>query len=83
MGDWNRTFLTNTQLAGIGFAFLGRQVLIHPTCVIVGASRIMIGDHVRIDPYTTMLTSDAQITIGQHVHVASGVLLSGSSGITV
>lgn len=83
MSDLNSAFLTTAQLAEIGFASVGTQVLVHPTCVIVGASRISIGDHVRIDPHTMIMTSDSEIRIGRHVHIASGVLLSGSCGITV
>jgi len=83
MSDWNAAFLSREQLESIGFASLGRDVLVHPTCVIVGAANIHIGDHSRIDPFTSLLAPKSEIMIGRYVHIAGDVLLSGASGIRI
>jgi len=78
----NADFFSEEELARLGFASLGRNVRLHPSCVIVGCEKISIADNVRIDPFC-VITAGVEIYIGSHVHISSCVILSGTHGITI
>lgn len=78
----NGEYLPRESLEQLGFAALGDDVLIHPTCVLVGCGRISIGSHVRIDPFC-VLTMSADLVIGDRVHVSAHASLLGAGGITI
>ena len=75
----NNTFLTVEELQRLGFRKLGRNVLIHPTAVIVDGSAVSIGDHVRIDPFCVL--SAKRIDIGAYGHISSHTALLGRAQI--
>jgi galactoside O-acetyltransferase len=60
---------------------VGVDVQIHSTCVMVGLENISIGDHVRIDAFSSLIAGDGRINIGSHVHIAGYVFMSGAEGI--
>jgi len=72
----NSHFLSREQLELQGFAELGEDVRIHPSCVIVGAERISIGSHVRIDPFCIITVSD-RLAIGSWVHISGHAVILG------
>lgn len=74
------SFLSPDEVAGLGFAAVGREVQISRFCRIYGAARMRLGDRVRIDDFA-ILTGD--ISIGSHVHVAAHAALHGGAGITL
>ena len=78
----NSDFLSREQLEQCGFAYLGENVLLHRSCVIVGAERISIGSHVRIDPFC-IITMSSQLQIGSRVHIAGHVTVLGGGGIDI
>jgi acetyltransferase-like isoleucine patch superfamily enzyme len=78
----NAAFLTRDELESLGWAGLGRDVLVHSTCVLVGCKNITIGDNVRIDPFC-ILTASEPMEIGSHVHIAGNVTLAGGHGVTI
>lgn len=78
----NADYLSDDELKSLGFASLGRNVRLHPSCVIVGCGQISIADNVRIDPFC-VITAGASVHIGSYVHVSSYALLSGTHGITI
>jgi dTDP-4-amino-4,6-dideoxy-D-glucose acyltransferase len=63
-----------------GFAALGKNVRIHPHCVIPDTRKVSLGDNVRIDAFTVL--SARKITIGSNVHIGSSCVLSGHGEIT-
>jgi acetyltransferase-like isoleucine patch superfamily enzyme len=77
----NAWFLSTEDLAGLGFAEMGENVLIHESVVLVGVERMRFGSHIRIDPFCIISAGD--VSIGSHVHIAAHVLLSGAAGITL
>lgn len=77
----NNKFLTFNELSQFGFRSLGRNVLIHPTVVLVDCSAISIGDHVRIDPFCVL--SAKQIEIGSYVGIASHSALLGRARVVM
>jgi len=66
------------ELLEMGFQSVGRDVLISKKCSIYGASKMSIGDNVRIDDFC-LLSGD--VKIGSYVHVAAYVGLNGGRGI--
>jgi acetyltransferase-like isoleucine patch superfamily enzyme len=76
----NQDFLSRDDLEALPFKQLGRNVLIHPTVVIVNSAELSIGDNVRIDPFCVL--SAKQISIGSCTHISShGALLGGAAVI--
>lgn len=78
----NSDFLSRERLEQIGFADLGEDVLLHSSCVIVGAERISIGSHVRIDPFC-ILTMSGHLQIGSRVHLSGHVAVLGGGRIEI
>ena len=78
----NADYLSRKALERLDFASLGENVLIHPTCVLVGCERIRIGSHVRIDPYC-VITMSAELVIGDRVHISAHASLLGAGGIVI
>ncbi|EJL6402507.1 MULTISPECIES: acyltransferase [Vibrio harveyi group] len=76
-------FLTEQQLNEIGFAALGCNVLISDKASIYGASRIKIGNNVRIDDFCVLSAGEGGIEIGNYVHIAVFSLLIGAGKITI
>jgi galactoside O-acetyltransferase len=72
--------LTGEVLKQLDFAEIGENVLIHETVVLVGTEKMRLGSDIRIDPYC-VISAEAELLIGSHVHVAGHVLLSGGAGI--
>jgi len=78
----NSHFLSREQLQLLGFADLGEDVRIHPSCVIVGAERISIGSHVRIDPFC-IITMSERLEIGSRVHISGHAAILGHGRIVI
>jgi len=78
----NAAYLSRESLERLGFAAVGEDVLIHPSCVLVGCERMRIGSHVRIDPFC-VITMSADLVIGDRVHVSAHASLLGGGGIVI
>lgn len=74
-------FLSAAELRSCGFARLGDNVLIDRTARILGAERISLGSHVRIDAYSVMSAGIGGIAIGDYVHIAAHAFLAGAGRI--
>lgn len=72
--------LSRAELLALGLASLGQDVSIHRTALLYGCERIHVGDHVRIDAFSLISAGPQGISIGDHVHIASGAYLFGSGG---
>lgn len=81
MSGLNQKFLTVEELRPLGFRKLGRNVLIHPTAVIVDCASVSIGDHVRIDPFCVL--SAKEIELGSYVNLASHSALLGRGRVVI
>lgn len=77
------SFLSNAQLAELGFASIGSNVLISDKASIYGAERIHIGDNVRIDDFCVISAGKGGIEIGNYVHIAVFSSLIGAGKIVV
>lgn len=76
-------YLTDAQLAAMGFASLGSNVLISDKASIYGANRIRIGSNVRIDDFCVLSAGEGGIDIGSFIHIAVYSSLIGAGKITL
>lgn len=76
-------YLQSAELAALGAKFVGVDVEVHSTCLIVGLENLSLGNHVRIDAFCSLLPANGHIRIGDHVHIAAYAFLSGAEGIEV
>ena len=73
------SFYTEEELKGIGFAKIGKSVLISRKASIYSAELIEIGNNVRIDDFCIL---SGKIKIGNYVHISAGCyLFAGDVGI--
>jgi acetyltransferase-like isoleucine patch superfamily enzyme len=72
-------FLSDEDVRTIGFANVGYNVLIDRTALFYGASRISIGSNVRIDAFSVLSAGAEGIKIGNHVHIAVNVFITGAA----
>jgi acetyltransferase-like isoleucine patch superfamily enzyme len=63
-------FLKTEEINRIGFAMVGKNVLISDKATIYNASNITIGDNVRIDDFCVLSAGDGGIQIGSFIHIA-------------
>jgi len=76
-------YYTADQLRGFGFARVGEGCMVARNCTIIGLPNITLGDRVRIDGFTSIIAPAGRVTIGSHVHVASGCALGARAGIAI
>jgi dTDP-4-amino-4,6-dideoxy-D-glucose acyltransferase len=76
-------FLSEQELAALGFARLGKNVSISDKASICNPGRIAIGDHVRIDDFCVLSAGEGGIEIGDYIHVAVFCSLIGAGRIVL
>jgi galactoside O-acetyltransferase len=74
-------FLSDEDVRGMGFANIGHNVLIDRTALFYRANRISIGSNVRIDAYSVLSAGAEGIKIGNHVHIAVYVFITGAARV--
>jgi galactoside O-acetyltransferase len=77
------SFLTDDELAAIGFGHVGRNVRISRLASFHSAARIRIGDNTRIDDFCVLSAGEGGIEIGRNVHIAIQSSLMGKCRITL
>ena len=76
-------FLSEAELRAIGLARYGRRVLISRHALLFGADRISIGDDVRIDAFSIISATVADVVIGSFVHVSAYAAALGRGGVRI
>ncbi len=77
-------YYSREELTGLGLAACGADVRISRRASLHGASRISIGDHVRIDDFAVITGgADADVRVGSHVHIAAHAAVFGGGGVTI
>lgn len=74
-------YLSEIALNAMGFASLGRNVLISERASIYGAKQIYIGSNVRIDDFCILSAGEGGIAIGNNIHIAAAATLIGRARI--
>jgi len=77
------SFLTPQQLAKMGFASLGANVLISEKSSIYGASKIRIGSNVRIDDFCILSAGEQGFCLGNYIHIGCYTSLIGKAVISL
>ena len=75
--------LDRSAVEAIGFSAVGFNVLISDRASIYGASRIVIGNNVRIDDFCVLSAGAGGIVIGNYIHLAVYSSLIGRGRITL
>ncbi|MFL4469586.1 DapH/DapD/GlmU-related protein [Tateyamaria armeniaca] len=74
-------YLSEDDLARMGFAALGQNVRISEKASIYEPKKMRLGDHTRIDDFCVI---SGRVTMGRNVHVAALCLVAGGSpGVTL
>lgn len=72
------SFYTRDELLAIGFKSVGERVMISRKASFYVASRMTIGNNVRIDDFCIL---SGNITLGNNIHISAYVALYGAMGI--
>lgn len=73
--QFNDGFYTQDELNALGFASVGKNVLLSKLARVYGASNITLGDNVRIDDFVIL---SGKIEIGSYVHIGASSNVTGS-----
>lgn len=72
------SFLSQDEIAEIGFKSVGQGCLISRNARFYGPQNMTIGNHVRIDDFCIL---SGKITLGNYIHISAYVALYGAMGI--
>lgn len=75
--------LSREEIARMGFASVGENVMLSERASFYNCSRIVIGNNVRIDDFAVLSAGSGGIYIGSYVHIAIGSSLMGAGKITL
>lgn len=75
-------YLSSSELRSLGLAECGRHVFISRESSISFPENVRIGDMVRIDAFS-LLTGKAGVTLGNHVHIGTGVTIHASALVQI
>ena len=73
--QYNEGYYSQEKLQTLGFASVGKNVLLSRLARVYGASNISIGDNVRIDDFVIL---SGKIVIGNFVHIGASSNITGS-----
>lgn len=76
-------WLTEQQIAELGFKAVGTQVQLSDKASYYGCSGISLGSHVRIDDFCVLSAGEGGIEIGNYVHIAVYCSLIGAARISL
>jgi acetyltransferase-like isoleucine patch superfamily enzyme len=80
----NSGYYEENELKSFGFKFIGNNVKIAKTCNIINLENISIHNNVRIDAFSTIISSlEHEIIIGSNIHIGSYCYFSGNEGIII
>ena len=79
--DFAPGYFTSNELRAFPFARVGENCAISRNCTIIGLENIVLGDNVRIDGYSSIISPDGSVKIGSHVQIGIGCVLGGRGGI--
>lgn len=74
-------FLTQSQILALGLSSCGDNVLISDKASIYGASKISLGNNVRVDDFCILSAGTGGITIGNFVHIGCYSSIIGKGAV--
>lgn len=76
-------YYTSAELRAFGFARVGEHSMVARNCTVIGLANVTIGDHVRVDGYSSLIAANGRLVIGSYVHIATGCMLGARGGIEI
>jgi acetyltransferase-like isoleucine patch superfamily enzyme len=76
-------WLTKEEIGSLGFAQVGKDVLLSKKASYYGCSNIEIGDYTRVDDFCVLSAGKGGISIGRNVHIAVYTSLIGNGRIQI
>lgn len=76
-------YYLSDELRTFGFRSVGDNVRIARDCSLIGLQNIDLGDHVRIDSYTSIVAVSGFVKIGRYVHIGGSSYIGGAGGVTL
>ncbi|WP_284973133.1 acyltransferase [Atlantibacter hermannii] len=76
-------YLSTSELTAMGFAKVGKNVLVSNKASFYGCQHISLDDNVRIDDFCVLSAGEGGIRIGKNVHLAVYCMLMGKGRITL
>jgi dTDP-4-amino-4,6-dideoxy-D-glucose acyltransferase len=78
------SYLSPDEVVRLGLASCGEDVRISRMASIYCPEQVHVGSHVRIDDFVVLTSGpEAEVRLGDHVHIAAHAALFGGGGITV
>lgn len=77
------SFYSQDELRELGFASLGRSVLISRKASLYGLGRIEVGDYSRVDDFCVLSAGEGGISIGHHCHIAVMCTIIGRGRVEI
>lgn len=79
-----KQYYNEKDLTRFGIRLVGKNVLLHTSCNVIGYENIWIGDNVRIDGFCTIIANGPMpLNIGSYVHIGGYCLLIAGAGIDI
>ena len=66
----NNKYYTSRELKKLGMN-CGKDCFVHQTVIINNYEKIKLGNNVRIDAYSILITKNKKIEIGSYVHIGA------------
>jgi galactoside O-acetyltransferase len=76
-------WLTNEQVSEMGFAFVGKNMMLSDKASYYNCKNIRLGDNVRVDDFCVLSAGIGGIDIGNYIHVAVFSSLIGAGNISL
>ena len=83
MKTHNAGYMGEDDLRALGVAAAGRNVRIHPSCILVGLEHMRFGDNVRVDGFTLLSAAGGWLTIGDFVHISAHCAVLAGAGVEI
>ncbi len=76
-------YYTSAELRAFGFARVGEHSMVARNCTVIGLANITLGDHVRVDGFTSLVAARGALVIGSYVHIAGGCMVGARGGVEI
>lgn len=76
-------WLTNEKMTEMGFAHIGKNVLLSDKASYYNCQNIHLSDHIRVDDFCVLSAGIGGIAVGNHVHIAIFSSLMGAGNISL
>jgi dTDP-4-amino-4,6-dideoxy-D-glucose acyltransferase len=76
-------FLDAEELAGLGFAAVGREMRVSRRAVFFAPGRISLGDYTRVDAFCILSAGPPGLRVGRNVHISAYTAILGREAVVI